>query len=125
MAVPAVTKEEIWSIKDLNTIYNERLISESELDDLVDMWIIDAQGFVKLRIVESFHQYISTDSWRMIIKQFCKWQSLNQIYSVMEQELVQNSYVQLVDLINALNSNVTKQAELNITPNKNKNIRFF
>jgi len=125
MAIPTVTKEEIWSIKDLNTIYNEREIIASELDDLVTLWITEAQGYIKLKILESYHQYISTEAWRVCIKLYCQWQSHDQSYSTNQQELSNNFYIKLEETINSLRDNVMEQAKLNAIPNKRNNFTVF
>jgi len=120
-----MTKEDIFSSKDIYTILAERKISSSELDDLVTDWLTEAEGFVKGAIMESYHQYISDDTWRYIYKTFCKYQSLLSVYSTGEQDLVQNHYIQLVDYVNRLNENVKMQASLNAIPNKSNKIRIF
>jgi len=121
MAIPTVTKEEIWSDKDLNTIYNERRIIASELDDLVELWTEEAQGYVKLKILESYHQYISEQSWRFCIKFYCQWQAHDQSYSTDQQALSDSFYVKLEQTIQSLKENVTAQANMSVTPNKIKN----
>ena len=129
--IPTVTKEDIWAIKDLQTIYAERYYSDSvttaegKLDQQVTDWIIEAQGYVRGAIIETYHQYIDTMTWKILIRMYCKWQSLDMMYSKAEQELVQNSYIALVDYINRLNINVTNQAKHDLVPNHGKNIRFL
>ena len=127
-SIPIATKEDIFPQKDLMTIYHERYPDELEynagllLDTQVEEWSIEAQGYVRGAIIESYHQYIDTYTWKIIIRMYCKWQSLDMMYSTLEQELVNNSYLALVDYVNRLNLNVTNQAKLNVIPNKQKNL---
>ena len=125
MAIPTMTKEEIWSIKDLVNIENERSLTDSELDDLVGLWTTEAQGYVKLKIMESYHEYISEDSWRVCIKYYCKWQAHDQDYSVNQQELSNNNYIKLEETLRSLKENVMEQAKLNVVPNKRTNFSVY
>jgi hypothetical protein len=129
--IPVVTKEDIWSEKDLQTIYNERYYNdppatqESNLDQQVEDWIVEAQGYVKGSIIESYFKYIDTQTWRIYLKMYCNWQSLNMMYSLGEQELVNNSYLALRDYVNTMTNNVKAQAELDVIPNKHKNFKVY
>lgn len=125
MAIPTLTIDEIFSIKDKNTIINERGITESELQDLVDEWLLDAQGYVKGFIIESYHNYIDTYTWKHIFKQYCKWKSLEQVYSTVEQDLINQMELKLRDYMLQLKDNTTRQAELNVLPNKANNFRVI
>ena len=125
MSVPTMTKEQIFSTKDINTIINERELTDSELDDLVTDWIDEAQGYVKLKIMESYHSYISTQAWKICIKLYCQWQSHDQSYSVNQQELSNNFYIKLEETLKSLQENVMEQAKLNVIPNKAKNFNVF
>ena len=125
MAIPVLTKEEIWSEKDLNTLYNERRIVANELDDLVELWTEEAQGYIKLKILESYHAYISEQAWRVCIKMYCQWQSHDQSYSTDQQELSNGFYVKLEQTIQSLKENVTAQANMSVTPNKIQNFRVI
>ena len=132
--IPVVTKEEIWDYKSLNYIYNERYpnlagvttaAQEAALDLQVTEWLEEAQGFMRGAIIETYHQYIDTLTWRVIFKMFCKWQSIVGLYSIEEQQLVDNAYIALVDYVSRISVNVTAQAELNVIPNHHSNMQFF
>lgn len=129
VTIPTPTKEDIFPEKDLQTIYNERynnlstVAAEAALDAQVTDWIEETQGYLRGAIIESYHQYIDTMTWKILIRMYCKWQSLDMMYSTSEQELVQNAYLSLVDYVNRLNQNVTNQAKLSVTPNKNTNFQ--
>ena len=125
MAIPTLTIEEIFSDKDKTTILNERRIDESELEELITQWSNDAQGYVRGFIIESYYQYIDTYTWSHIIKQYCKWKSLEQIYSTVEQDLIDRMEVKLYNYLLQVKDNVTRQAEQNVLPHKALNLRVF
>ena len=123
MAIPTLTIDEIFSDKDKTTILNERRIDESEVEELIIQWSNDALGYVKGFIIESYYQYIDTYTWSHIIKQYCKWKSLEQIYSTQEQDLIDRMEVKLYNYLLQVKDNVMQQAELNVIPNKVANFR--
>ena len=123
MAIPALTYDEVFSDKDVQTIINERRINTTELQTLVDDWTLEAQGYVKGFIIESYSQYIDFYTWQHIIKQYCKWKSLEQVYSTVEQELIDRMEIKLYNYMLQLKDNIQQQAQLNVIPNKVSNIR--
>ena len=124
MAIPALTYDEVFSSKDIQTILNERRIITTDLQDLVDDWTLEAQGYVKGFIIESYSQYIDTYTWQHIIKQYCKWKSLEQVYSTVEQDLIAFMEEKLYNYMLQVKDNVQQQATLNVIPNKVNNIRI-
>ena len=132
--IPVVTKEEIWAYKELSYIYNERYpnldgvttaAQEAALDAQVTLWHTTCQGYVKARTLETYYQYITTETWIEMITQYCRWKAVDMNYSTEEQALTASSYLILTDTIIAFNTNVTAQAELNVIPNHHSNMQFF
>lgn len=123
MAIPVLNKEEIFSIKDINTLQTARNINGVEFDNLIAQLNIDAQGFVQGMILQNYHEYITDAAWRNCIKLYCQWQSFTQGYSEIFQTLSNNSYVQLVAFLAQMDKNFTLQARQEVTPNKSKNFK--
>lgn len=125
MSIPIITKEDIFADKDIQTILNERRIDDAEFDIQITNWLAECVGFVKGAILETYFQYIDEYTWKVIMKMYCKWQSLDMMYSLNEQALVQNAYISLVDYLNRLNQNVTAQASLSVIPNHSSNFFIY
>lgn len=123
--VPVLTKEEIFSIKDINTIKVLRNLNDLEFGEFVSQLNLDAQGYCKGMIIQDYHQYISTEAWRNIIKLYVQWQMMTQGHSEVPQILATNAYNQLNTLLRQMNENFSMQAKQQVTPNKSKNFRIY
>lgn len=124
MAIPTMTKEEIFSYKDINSIKEERKLSDSDFDLLVLSWREEAIGFAQGKILVNFYDRIEENTWKNIIKLYSNWNSFSQVYSEVGQILAQRSYEALISLLDSLNSNYKLQAKHEVLPNYGKNIRF-
>lgn len=123
--IPTLTKEEIFSIKDMNTISVIRNIDATAFDEMVAQLNSDAQGYCKGMILQDYHQYITTEAWRNIIKLYVQWQMMTQGYSEIPQILATNAYNQLNTLLRQMNDNFSMQAKNLVTPNRQSNFRII
>lgn len=123
--IPTLTKEEIFSIKDMNTISTIRNIDTTAFDEMVAQLNSDAQGYCKGMILQDYHQYITTEAWRNIIKLYVQWQMMTQGYSEVPQILATNAYNQLNTLLRQMNDNFSMQAKNIVTPNRQSNFRVI
>ncbi len=123
--IPTLTKEEIFSIKDMNTISVIRNIDATAFDEMVAQLNSDAQGYCKGMILQDYHQYITTEAWRNIIKLYVQWQMMTQGYSEVPQILATNAYNQLNTLLRQMNDNFSMQAKNIVTPNRQSNFRVI
>lgn len=123
--IPTLTKEDIFSIKDINTISTLRNINETVFDEMVTQLNSDAQGYCKGMILQDYHQYITTEAWRNIIKLYVQWQMMTQGYSEIPQILATNAYNQLNTLLRQMNDNFSMQAKNIVTPNRQSNFRII
>lgn len=123
--IPTLTKEDIFSIKDINTISALRNINETVFDEMVTQLNSDAQGYCKGMILQDYHQYITTEAWRNIIKLYVQWQMMTQGYSEIPQILATNAYNQLNTLLRQMNDNFSMQAKNIVTPNRQSNFRII
>lgn len=124
MAIPTMTKEEIFSYKDINAIKEERGLSDLDFDNLILAWREEAIGFAQGKILVNFYDRIEENTWKNIIKLYSTWNSFSQVYSEVGQILAQRSYEALISLLDSLNSNYRLQAKHEVLPNYGKNIRF-
>jgi len=120
-----LTKDEILSIKDINTVMYDRKLTETQFDELVLQLNEDAKGFAYGYILQNYQQYINDEAWRNIIKLYVRWQVFEQGYSEVWQILARTSYNQLVDYLIRINDNFTEQAKQNVTPNRAKNFKVI
>jgi hypothetical protein len=120
-----LTKDEILSIKDINTVMYDRKLTETQFDELVLQLNEDAKGFAYGYILQNYQQYINDEAWRNIIKLYVRWQVFEQGYSEVWQILARTSYNQLVDYLIRMNDNFTEQAKQNVTPNRAKNFKVI
>lgn len=123
--IPTLTKEDIFSIKDINTISTLRNLNETAFDEMVTQLNSDAQGYCKGMILQDYHQYITTEAWRNIIKLYVQWQMMTQGYSEIPQILATNAYNQLNTLLKQMNDNFSMQAKNIVTPNRQSNFRII
>lgn len=124
MSIPTMSKEEIFSYKDINSIKEERNLSDSDFDSLILTWREEAIGFAQGKILVNFYDRIEENTWKNIIKLYSTWNSFSQVYSEVGQILAQRSYEALISLLDSLNNNYKLQAKHEVLPNYGKNIRF-
>lgn len=125
MAIPILTVDEIFSVKDKNTIMAIRELSEVQFEELVYQLNLDGQGYCKAMIIPSYFSEVDENSWRNIIKLYVQWQAMTQSFSEILQTLSINAYTQLTTLLRMLNDNFTLSAKQQITPNKSRNFRVI
>lgn len=125
MSIPTLTKEEIFTIKEINTIMTERKFTlESQLDSEVDLLSGMAIGKAKSFILGTLWDKVQDDQWKDLIKCYCKWQILSQIYSTVHQQISEGFKQDFYETTRAINTNLTMQVQEKVIPNYAKNIRF-
>lgn len=125
MSIPTMTKEEIFTTKEINTIMQERrFTADSQLDSEVSALSIMAVGKAKSFILGTLWDKVQEDQWRDLIKCYCKWQILSQIYTEVHQIIADRFKQDFYETTKAINTNLTLQAEEKVNPNYSKNIRF-
>ncbi len=125
MSIPTMTKEEIFTIKEINTIMTERKFTlESQLDSEVSLLSTMAIGKAKSFILGTLWDRVQEDQWKDLIKCYCKWQILSQVYSEVHQIIADRFKQDFYETTRAINTNLTMQAQEKVNPNYSKNIRF-
>ncbi len=125
MSIPTMTKEEIFTTKEINTIIAERKFTlESQLDDEVEHQNVLAKGKIKSFLLGNLYDKVESEQWQDMIKCYIKWQILNQIYTEVHQVAAERFRQDFYETVKAINTNLTIQAEEKVNKNYAKNIRF-
>jgi hypothetical protein len=97
---------------------------ESQLDSEVSLLSIMAIGKAKSFILGTLWDKVQEDQWKDLIKCYCKWQILSQVYTEVHQIIADRFKQDFYETTRAINTNLTMQAEEKVNPNFSKNIRF-
>jgi hypothetical protein len=124
--IPTMTKEEIWSDPEINAILETRDITEAYFDDtLLPIWLNLAVGMVTGAIIETYSQYIDTNTWKYIMTEYCKSVCLEMNYSTELQNSGAVARGNLQVYIMNLRDNIMAQASLKVIVNKQPSFRTY
>ena len=117
-SIPTLTKEDIFTKKDINYITEERKFTGTDFDDKITQYNIDAVGYAKAIIMPKFYSQIENSTWRNLIILYIRWQIDSSLYTTVGQDLVNNFYIQLRDMLQSINANMTLIAEEKVVTTK-------
>lgn len=117
-SIPTLTKEDIFTTKDINYITDERRFTGTDFDDKISQYNVDAVGYAKGLIVSKFYSQIENATWRNLIILYIRWQMDSSTYTKNGQNLVSDFYIQLRDMLQSINTNMTLIAEEKVVTTK-------
>lgn len=122
--IPNLTKEDVFSINEINAVKAGRRCTEEQLTELITDLNELAEGSIKSFILNDMWKNMTDAQWKNLKKNYIKWQILIQVHT----EVYDNSSAMFREdfytTVRAINENFRLQAEEKVVTTTRKNIKI-